>query len=330
MTNLQAQAFALIPDFARFTNAIDHITAETRKNRAYIPSEGLPDFVDIALDAGEFPADVTSHEQARLQLIRNQAARGEMLKSAKVELERLRVESVQDHAELVFKFLGTELASLVEDVVETAQVLGTLRDGQHILDHGSHEQIRRWRSAKELVARYKEIRDLQLLVYRQCVETADANKFYSVGILRNSLDYSEHWVKQRKEAYSIRAADDQDQGVVNYNDWLTTAGDVTLPGKREILPVKSNEQVTFLLDLCMNHELWVPTATQLLAAWEAANSTSQPVSYDRLKGMEESRDEYYEATGSTPVSRYTSSGSAGHRKIKKRSLAQSYLNHVNS
>lgn len=330
MTNLQAQAFALIPDFAKFTNAIDRVTEETRKNSAPVPSVGLPDFANLALVGGEFPADVLTPELDRQQLAQNQIARGKMFKEAKAQLERLRVESVQDHSERVFKFLGSKLASLVEEVVETAEVLGTLRDGQRILDHGTDEQIKLWRNAKELVTRYKEIRDVQLSVYRQCVESADVNKFYSIGFLRNSLDYSDYWVKQRSEAYMTRASNDQDQGVVNYNDWLTTAGDVSVPYKREILSVGPSEHVAFLLDLCLNHELWVPTVDQVLGAWETANSTAQPVSYDRLKGMEDSRDQYYELTGSTPAVEFTSTGSAGYRKIKKHSLAESYINHINA
>lgn len=330
MTTLQAQALALIPELAKFTNAIDRVTAEIRKNMAHIPSAGLPDFAELALDGGEFPADVLSSELNRQQLAQNQIARGRMLKTAQAQLERLRVESLQGHSERVFKFLGAELTSLVEEVVETAEVMGTLRDGQRILDHGSDEQISRWRNAKGLVARYKEIRDVQLSVYRQCVESADVNKLYSIGFLRNSIDYSDYWAKQRSEAYMTKASNDQDQGVVNYNDWLTTAGDATVPYKREIFPVEANQHVPFLLNLCLNHELWVPTLDQALGAWEAANSTAQPVSYDRLKGMEESRDQFYEVTGTSPAVAFTSTGSTGYRKTKKHSLAESYLNHVHS
>lgn len=330
MTNLQAQAFALIPEHAEYTNAIGRVTSEIRKNTTPVPGVGLPDFAELALSGGEFPADVLSSELNRQQLAHNQIARGKMLKTTQAELERRRIKSVQDNSAVVFEFLGRELTSLVEEVVETAEVLGTLRDGQRILDHGTDEQIMRWRDAKVLVTRYKELRELQLSTFRQCTESTDVHKFYSVGLLRNSLDYSDYWVKQRSEAYTSRASNDQDQGVVNYNNWLTTAGDKTIQFKREILPTEPNQHVAFLLDLCLNHELWVPNSDQLLSAWEAANGTAQPVSYDRLKGMEESREQYYEITGSTPANAYTSSGTTGHRKIKKRSLAESYLNHVNA
>lgn len=297
---------------------------------SHIPSAGLPDFTDIALNGDDFPADVISAELERQRLVHNQVARDKMLKSAKKELERLRAESVQAHSDKIFEFLGSELTSLVDEVVEIAEVLGALRDGQRILDHGSDEQISLWRDAKNLVTRYKEIREVQFSTYRQCVESADVHKFYSVGLLRNSLDYSDYWVKQRSEAYMTRASNDQDQGVVNYNDWLTTPSDKTTPYKREILPVGINEHVTFLLDLCLNHELWVPTVNQLLAAWEAANSTAQPVSYDRIKGMEESRDQYYEVTETTPAVAFTSIGTDGYRKIKRPSLGESYMKLIGS
>lgn len=330
MTNLYAQTFALIPEHANLTNAIERVTAESRKNTKAIPSAGLPDFAELALDGDEFPADVLSAELNRQQLAQNQIARGKMFKAAQVELERRRIESVEHNSPAVFEFLGRKLRSLVEEIVSTAADLGTLRDGQRILDHGSDEQINLWRNAKGLVTRYKEIREVQFSVYRQCVESADVNKFYSVGLLRNSLDYSDYWVKQRSEAYVTKASNDQDQGVVNYNEWLTTPGERTTPYKRDILPVGVNEHIPYLLDLCTNHDLWVPTPDQLLTAWEAANSTAQAVSYDRLKGMEESRHQFYAVTGTSPAVAFTSGGSNGYRKIKKHSLGESYLNHVHS
>lgn len=329
MTTLHAQAFDLIPEHANLTAALERIATESRNTKA-IPSAGLPDFAELALSGDEFPADVLSAELNRQQLAQNQIARGKMFKAAQVELERRRIESVQQNSPAAFEFLGRKLKSLVEEVVATADELGTLRDGQRILDQGSDDQINLWRNAKDLVTRYKEIREVQFSVYRQCVESAEAHKFYSVGLLRNSLDYSDYWVKQRSEAYMTKASNDQDQGVVNYNEWLTTPGDKTTAYKRDILPVGVIEHIPYLLDLCVNHELWVPTVDQLVTAWEAANSTAQPVSYDRLKGMEESRHDYYEVTGASPAVEFTSGGSAGYRKIKKHSLAESYLNHVHS
>lgn len=327
MSNIRSAAYALLGDYDQLATAHDRVTQELRANRSVSPVVEV-DFVDLALSGEDFPQDVTSASEARDRAIRNQVARDSKLKAAKKEIERLQGEAVQDHADKALTCLDGELQALVAEVVETADVLGTLGGVQTILERGSSDQIKKWRQSKNLVERYKDIRDTQLSITRQCVDATQSSHVYEVGFLRNSLDHAAFWQVQRAQAYTTRAAQDNDESVSGYNNWLTAFTPAAYPHKRSVFPVADDQDIAYLLDVCTNHELWVPSIGQLTAAWDSANSTAQPISFDRLQGTEEARDRYYEVTGATPATKYTNGGRGGYRKIARPSFKDSYVRHV--
>ncbi|MDJ0315066.1 hypothetical protein [Arthrobacter sp. H35-D1] len=331
MTTITNSAYSLLGDHDALTTALDSITRESRTNNQSVPPAVEIDFVDLALAGEPFPLDVTSAGDDRLRAIHNIQIRGEKLKAAKAQVERLRTEAVQDHADKALAYLDHELQELISEVVDTADSLGSLSDVQRILEAGTSEQIKAWRNTTKLVERYIEIRSAQVTITRQCLDAGQLNFIYEAGFLRNSLDDSAFWNDQRSQAYTPRAAHDQDDHVVRYNNWLTNCESAKYPHKREVMPVSNDQHIAYLLDVCTNSQLWVPSIGKLLAAWNAANSAAQPVSFDRLKGMEESRNQYYEITGTTPTSDYSAGGQDGYRKApntKKSSLGESYLSHI--
>lgn len=328
MTTITSTALSLIAGHDDLTTAIENVTSEQSASNRPVQSVALPDFTELALAGEPFPEDVTSAEEERLRALRNQSAKGALLKTAKKELERRRTEAVRQGSDKALAYLDDELESLVSDVVDIADELGSLGNVQHILEKGTSAQIKAYREVKTLVDRYAGIRDAQIAITRQCVEPTQVRFIYEVGFLRNSLDDSEFWQGQRKSAYTTRASQDSYEHVVRYNDWLTPYLPAQYPYKRAVMPVTPDQYIAYLLDLCTNHELWVPSVSELLSAWEAANSAAQPVSYDRLKGMEESRQQYYAITKSTVD--LTTGGKDGYRKIPKTDLLGSYMNYLSS
>lgn len=329
MTTITKSAFSLLGDYDNLTDALKTITQEIRTNHRVVPPAPEVDFVELALAGEPLPLEVTSAQDERLRAVRNIQVRGEKLKAAKTQIERLRTEAVQDHADKAFAYLDHELQALVSEVVETTDSLGSLGDVQRVLEEGTSEQIKAWRNTKKLVERYVEIRNTQVTITRQCLDAGQLNFAYEAGFLRNSLDDSAFWQEQRRNAYTSRAAQDQDEHVVRYNDWLTNYEPAKYPHKREIMPVSQDQHIAYLLDLCTTHQLWVPSIDALCTAWTAANSAAQPVSFDRLKGMEDSRNQFYEVTSTSPSSDLTTGGKDGYRKVpKKPDMVTSYLKHL--
>lgn len=310
--SISTKAHAKITGYDELAEALRRVANEERehpKNRITASKVTSEHFVDSALSGEAFPDDVVTGLEASERAERNSELRKRMLKTARETLLRSQIEAVQDHSDSALSYLHNELQEVVAKVRKSSRAMKGPADAGSVLDRNDPEETNAWHDLAKLVATYKELRHVQLTIVRPCVESGDIHKLYQVGLIRNSLDNSEFWQKKRSESYSTRARDDRDQHVANYNNWLDEYPRAMYPYKREFVPVASDQEKAYLIHICTELDLWVPTVSQLLISWDAAHLAVQPVSSWSISATEDARDNYYKITESTPVSEFTRSTS---------------------
>ncbi|MHA7154244.1 hypothetical protein [Arthrobacter sp. TMN-50] len=311
--SISSKAHAKIKGYEDASDAIARVTEELREHQKRSPKVAVvitaEHFVDSAMSGEAFPDDVVSGQESLDRARRNFALRRDMLDRARKALFHQQVEAVQDHSDAALVFLHNELQKVVAKVGKCSSAMKGALDAASVLERDDPEERRAWHDLAKLVATYKELRGVQLSIVRACVESGDIHKLYEVGLIRNSLDHSEFWQKKRSESYTTRARDGQDGHVGNYNKWLDEYPRAMYPYKANVMPVASDQEKAYLIHVCTELDLWVPTVGQLLTSWEAAHLAVQPVDSWSISATEDARDKYYKITESTPTTEFTRSTS---------------------
>lgn len=156
-----------------------------------------------------------------------------------------------------------------------------------------------WQKAAALIGRYGEIRDAQRTLTLPALGRDDAHKIIkAVGLIRNSLEQSEYWLEARRRATSHRAKDVH-QGVQSYETWLRAGGSAPSVG--------AESSWGYLVWLASKADPWVPTAHDVVTAYQAAKTAIAPVEVHSLVAQEDARDLYFQIIHAEPLIPYTRS-----------------------
>lgn len=320
--SITSNAYDLLDGFHDCTQAEQRLKEEIartskRKYDAPITSEG---FVDAAVSGGDFPQNPYEHnERIRVQK-QNYAVRGEMLKSALKSLQGRKQRIIAEHADKTLKYLGVELARLMDDVRATDKILGNIRTPEQVLNADDPRITTAWKSQQELISRYKEIRSVQHTFTNL---GSDAFKIAAVGHIRNSLELTDFWLSRRGRSLSSRASRDQLEGVRNFDAWLGVGGTAPFEHSTSAIPAKDSNgnpanHWDYLVWLATTAEPWVPSVAELIAAFDAANLAVATTDYAKYRAQEAGRDRYFEVIGVKPLVAYTNG--SGQEKPEKRKV----------
>lgn len=330
---ITAKAYAHIPGFDDLTEAEQRIKDAIGDNRkrkidAAINSE---DFVEAALSGAAFPEEPHLHNER----IRNErldaTVRGDMLKNALKAIHSRRVEIVREHSDEALTYLAAELTTLMTQVRSVDKALGNVRTAEEVLSAGQ-EALTAWRSRAELVARYNEIRSVQKGLTAAGLGQDESFKILAVGHIRNSLEQSDFWLSKRENSTSHRAANDGLEGVRNFDAWLGAGGSPRFKHSTFTIPQKDTngnavDSWDYLVWLATEAEPWVPTAAQILSAYDAANFAVSHTDYKRFRAQEAARGRYFEVIGLAPLVAYSDTPKEGDEKDEvRRAKRPTYAN----
>lgn len=329
--SITSNAFDRLPGYTEATSADKRIKDEITRNRAC--TSGVPissaDFTDAALFGGDFPSDPHFHNEVIRNESLNMLARGEMLKEAAKEIQRRKKEIIRDHSGHALAYLGTELTAVMEKVRSVNATLGNIRRAEQVLD-ADPEILTAWRERAGLISRYREIREVQRSLTIPGLGDGEAFKIAAVGHVRNSLELSDFWLAKREHSPSSRAANDQLEGVRNYNDWLGNGGAAPFKHSTSAIPQTDKngnaaDPWDYLVWLATTADPWVPTPGQVLYAYEAANLAVAETDYKKFAAQEAARDRYFEVIDMTPLVGYTNAATDKPevRRVKRASFNDS-------
>lgn len=328
---ITAKAHAIIPGYTDHTDAEKRINDEIIRNRAiqFDSPISSTDFVEAALDGEDFPHDPYFRNEAiRVQRM-NIGARAQMLKDALKAVQERKRDLIRVNADSALGYLRAELATLVEEVRANDEVLGNIRSADQVLAINDPEVLSAWRATGDLASRYVEIRGLQHSFTAPSLGDGQNFKIAAVGHLRNSLEQSDFWLSKRGKLSSHRAVNDHLSGVRNFDAWLVAGG--TAPFKHSTAAIPSTDSNgnpvnpwDYLVWLATQAEPWIPSATELVAAFDSADLAVAVTNHARFRAQEAGRDQYFEVIDVRPLVEYTNgpSGEKTERKVHRVSWSE--------
>lgn len=312
--SITSSTYAHIPGYAEHTKAEKRISEEIIRNRKTTSDTptSSEDFADAALSGSDFPEEPHfDNERIRSERL-NGALRGDMLKDAAKTIQRRKQDLLREHADDGLDYLRGELAALMEEVRETHKILANVRTAEHVLAADDPAVLAAWRGTGKLVSLYAEIRGLQHTLTAPGLGNGQSFKISAVGHIKNSLELSDYWLSKRERSTSHRAANDQLEGVRNFDAWLGAGGHAPFKHSTSAIPqedwsgAKANAW-DYLVWLATKAEAWVPTTAQVVAAYDAANLAVAQTDYMKYAAQEAGRDDFFEVTGAQPLVPYTNS-----------------------
>lgn len=299
--SITTNAVALVPGYDKHSKAEDRIRAEIIDNRntQYDSPISDKDLLECALSGDEFPKDIHGHNEAILRQKVNTGVRNRMLNETLKQLHARKQKLIIHNSAEALAYVRHELTTLMDEVRSTHRVLGNVRTAEQVLADGRPKIIAAWQKTASLIARYSEILGAQRVITLPALGKDDAYKIKEVGLIRDSLEQSDHWLTARRRAASHRAAEDAHDGVRNYDSWLRAGGSAPSVG--------SEGSWSYLIWLATKAEPWVPTADELATAHQAAKTAVTPVEVRSLATQEHARDRYFEIIDSKPLIPYTRS-----------------------
>jgi hypothetical protein len=322
---ITAKAHAHIPGYHDHTQAEKRINDEIARNRAikHEPTISTTDFVEAALAGGGFPAKPHfRNEEVRAAKL-NVAARAQMLKDALKAVQERKRELIRDNSYSALAYLRSELSELMDDVRANNKTLGSIRTAEQVLAADGADVLSSWQASKELVSRYVEIRGLQYAFTVPSLGDGENFKVAAAGHIRNSLEQSDYWLSKREMSTSHRAATDQLSGVRNFDAWLGAGG--TAPFKHSISAIPSTDSTgnpvnpwDYLVWLATKAEPWIPSAADLVAAFDAANLAVAVTDYAKFRTQEVGRDKYFDVIDVRPLVHYTNAPKEGEEKTERK------------
>lgn len=330
---ITAKAYAHIPGFSDLTEAVQRINGGIADNRkrtfdAPISSE---DFADAALSGTAFPEKPHLHNERIRDERTDSSVRGDMLKNALKSIHQRKLKAIREHSEEALAYLAGELTTLMKQVRSVANTLGNVHTAEHVLSANDPEVLAAWGARGELSSRYEEIRSAQVGLTAPGLGDGEAFKIAAAGHVRNSLEFGDFWLSRREMSASPRAANDQLEGVSNFDAWLGSGGTSPFKHSTSAIPSKDSAGNTvspwdYLVWLATKAEPWVPTVAKVTAAYDAANLTVSVTDYKKYRAQEQARDRYFKVIGMTPLVAYTN-GSGDEkpetRKVKTPSFGES-------
>lgn len=309
---ITAKAYAHIPGFEDHTKAEQRINEEIKRNRG-IKSEApisATDYIEAALAGEGFPKEPYFHnEEIRSERL-NAGVRAQMLKDASKAVQERKRDLIRDNSDAALGYLRAELATLMHDVRAIDETLGHIRAAEQVLAADDPQVLSAWRATGELVARYVEIRGLQHAFTVPSLGDGEKFKIPAVGHIRNSLEQSDYWLSKREKSSGHRAANDPLSGVRNFDAWLGTGG--TSPFKHSTSDIPSTDSTgnpvnpwDYLVWLATVAEPWVPSVSDLVAAFDAANLAVAVTDYAKFRIQEVNRAKYFGVIGVRPLIDYT-------------------------
>jgi hypothetical protein len=329
---IATKAHARIPGYDDHTKAEHRINEEIKRNRAIKPEAPISttDFVDAALVGEDFPKGPHFHnEEIRAERL-NAGVRAQMLKDALKAVQERKRDLIRDNSDAALGYLRAELATLMNEVRANHEILGHIRTAEQVLAADDPQVLSAWRATGELVARYVEIRGLQHAFTAPSMGEGQNFKIVAVGHIRNSLELSDYWLSKRKMSSSHRAAKDSLSGVRNFEAWLVAGG--TAPFKHSTSAIPSSDSGgnpanawEYLVWLATEAEPWVPSASDVIAAFDAANLAVAVTDHAKFRAQEAGRDKYFEVIGLRPQVKYANgpSGETTERKVRRASWGES-------
>lgn len=309
---ITAKAYAHIPGNDNLTEAGQRINDELSANRtrrfdAPISSE---DFADAALSGTAFPEAPHLHNERIRNERMDATVRGDMLKNALKSIHSRKLEVIREHSDEALAYLAGELGNLMKQVRSVGTTLGKVHTADHVLTANDPKLLTAWRSRDELIARYNEIRSVQHGLTAAGLGQGESFKILAVGHIRNSLEQSDFWLSKREHSTSHRAANDQLEGVRNFDAWLGAGGSARFKHSTSAVPQKDTsgnavDSWDYLVWLATEAEPWVPTAGQVLSAYDAANFAVAHTDYKRFRAQEAARGRYFEVIGLAPLVAYS-------------------------
>ncbi len=325
------EAYSRIHNYDQLTEAIARLTAEKKRYEGWrAPAKiNANDFVQAALDGTPFP-DLSDHNAAIEREAESVAKAKEMCRAAVKTLESQRKEAVRDNADLGFDYLREQLQENLAKVREAADALGNVRTIEDVVEVDTPATTAAWKSLGSLVADYDAIRQTQVRLYKDVVDMPHWKHVYAVGFFADSIDSMEMWQKRRFDAANhSRLQQHHHVEVRDYIEWLSSAGrTAAYPSAEAAFPAGVDKR-QYLIWVATKANPWLPNAAQVMEVYDAANSALSPVDASGLTAQERGRDRFYELTGTTPRTEYTSSsGNVKPRKIKKDDLGTSYMKSI--
>lgn len=311
---ITTKAYAHIPGFADLTEAeqrVNDALADNRKRKFDAPVSS-EDFADAALSGTAFPEEPHRHNER----IRNErldaTVRGDMLKNAFKSIGARRLEIIREHSDEALAYLAGELTTLMQEVRSVATTLGSVHTAEHVLDANDPKLLTAWRSRDELIARYSEIRSVQHGLTAAGLGQGESFQINAVGHVRNSLEQSDYWLSKRERSTSHRAANDQLSGVRNFDAWLGAGGTATFKHSNSAIPSTDTNgnpvnPWDYLVWLATTAEPWIPSAADLVAAFNSANLAVAETDYKKYPTQEAGRSRFFEVTGVRPLVPFTNS-----------------------
>ncbi|MDQ0822797.1 hypothetical protein QFZ79_000537 [Arthrobacter sp. V4I6] len=309
---ITAKAYTHIPGFDDHTKAEKRINEESTRNRAIKPEAliSTTDYVEAALAGEDFPKEPHFHNEEIRSERQNAAVCAQMLKDALKAVQERKRDLIRDNSDSALGFLRAELAKLMDDVRANDEVLGTIRAAEQVLAANDPKILSAWGAREELISRYSEIRTVQHGLTAPGLAQGEPFKIAVVGHIRNSLELSDYWLSKRERSTSHRAANDQLEGVRNFDTWLGAGGSALFKHSTSAIPStdingKPANPWDYLVWLATVAEPWVPSTAQVVSAYDAANLAVAETDYKKFRVQEAARGRYFEVIGLAPVVAYS-------------------------
>lgn len=309
---LTTKTLAHIPGYDKLTATERKVNEEIAKNRATTFDSPITaqDFVTAAKTGADFPEEPHFHNEALRNERLNTAIRGEMLKDAAKILQREKQELIRKHADDGLDYLRGQLSALMQEVLEVDNVLGNIRNAEQVLTADDPAVPSAWQRTGSIIALYAEIRGMQHTLTAPSLGDGQSFKIAAVGHIRNSLEQSDFWLTKRRSSVSSRAANDQLEGVRNFDKWLEQGGAAPFKHSTSAIPsADTNGNPAnawgYLVWLATEADPWVPTSADVIKAWDAANLAVAETDYKKFRAQESGRDAYFKVIDRKPLVPYT-------------------------
>lgn len=314
---ITTKALKLVDGWTKLTQAEQVVKDELartsqRTNPALISST---DFADAAVAGADFPENPHQYNEGILHLRKCDAVRTEMLKTSLKTLQGRRQTLLAEGADAALAYLSTELDALMGEVRDACKVLVNITTPEQVLNADNPAITSAWKNRQELIARYTEIREAHSTLTKPGMVRGEEFKIAAVGHIRNSLEQSSYWLTRRADSVSSRSANDTLAGVRNFDTWLGNGG--TAPFKHSTSAIPSTDSNgnpvgpwEYLVWLATKAEPWVPSASQMNEAFNAAQRAVATTGYAKYRAQEAARDDYFGVIDRNPLVPYTQAPSS--------------------
>lgn len=307
MTTLTESAFAAIPGYAAASKAVANTRTWAAELSAIndpreVATQVIGDLVTAARTAKAMPAEPINRYLTAVAANRDAHAIRSIGESACQHAQHqldLTIGAGIDHA---YAYLADQLAQLVAEVVESADILRAQQDPAAAIRQG---RTAKWETAAALVDRYAELRSAHLQVMKAEDPDLPPSKLAVAGQLADHLDVDPHWLGRRKvagnQAHNAGVSARKGSARADHLAWLGAGQDDPDAGRtRTRLAPNGMTDAQWLL-VVAGRQPWVPTASQTRQAYRLAQAaTESPMSAESINDRIMSRIHHAEITGQTP------------------------------